>query len=110
VDQPIVTVGDLSRLNVRAEIDEADITKVAMGQPAYVTAESFGGRRFPGKVIRVGHMVGPKKVHTGEPSERTDTRVLEVLIQLETNTLPPGLRVNSFIDRPSVSATPPNAG
>ena len=111
VDQPIVTIGDLSTLNVRAEIDETDVAKVAVGETAYVTAEAYGGMRFSGKVVRVGEMLGPKKVHTGEPAERTDTRVLEVLIQLDTQgTLRPGLRVNSFIERPAVSAEPPAPG
>src|SRR5579864_5776938 len=110
VDQPIVTVGDLSRLFVRAEIDETDIAKVAVGQPASVTAEAFGGTRFPGKVVRVGDMLGPKKVHTGDPAERTDTRVLDVMIELQTNTLPTGLRVNTFIQRPLLSAAPPSSG
>jgi hypothetical protein len=37
--------------------------------------------------------------------------VLEVLIQLDTQgTLRPGLRVNSFIERPAVSTQPPDSG
>jgi len=111
VDQPIVTVGDLSKLYVRAEVDETDIAKVARGQSAYVTAEAYGGMRFPGKVVNVGEMLGQKTVHTGEPTERADTRVLEVLIELDSpSTLRPGLRVNSFIQQPAVSARPQGAG
>ena len=111
VDQPIVTVGDLSKLYVRAEVDETDIAKVVRGQPAYVTAEAYGETRFPGKVIHVGEMLGPKKVHTGEPAERVDTRVLEVLIELDSSgTLRPGLRVNSFIQQPAVSGRSQHAG
>lgn len=111
VDQPIVTVGDLSKLYVRAEVDETDIAKVALGQFAYVTAEAYGEMRFAGKVVHVGEMLGQKKVHTGEPTERTDTRVLEVLIELASpGTLRPGLRVNSFIQQPAVSAQPQHAG
>jgi len=111
VDQPIVTVGDLSRLYVRAEIDETDIAKVAVGERAYVTAEAYGGTRFPGKVVRVGEMLGEKKVHTGDPMERADTRVLEVLIELDAaSTLRPGLRVNAFIERPAMSSQAPDEG
>ena len=111
VDQPIVTVGDLSKLYVRAEVDETDIANVARGQFAYVTAEAYGATRFAGKVVHVGEMLGQKTVHTGEPTERTDTRVLEVLIELDSpSMLRPGLRVNSFIQRPAVSAQPQSAG
>src|SRR5437764_987079 len=111
VDQPIVTVGDLSKLYVRAEVDETDIANVARGQSAYVTADAYGATRFAGKVVHVGEMLGQKTVHTGEPTERTDTRVLEVLIELDSpSMLRPGLRVNSFIQRPAVSARPQNSG
>jgi HlyD family secretion protein len=105
VDQPIMTVGDLSKLYVRAEIDEADIAKVEVGLPAYVTADAFGSKRFSGKVVRVGQTLGKKNVYTDEPNERTDTKVLEVLVELDSaSRLPPGLRVNTFVTAPRVSA------
>lgn len=106
-DQSIVTLGDLSTLDVRAEVDEADIAKVAVGQVAYVTAGAFGTKRFPGKVIRVGEMLGRKRVFTGDPTERTDVRVLEVLIELdEPGGLRPGLRVDTFVQQaPQSSAS-----
>lgn len=111
VDQPILTVGDLSHLYVRAEIDEADVAKVRPGLPAYVTAQAYGSRRFSGHVLRVGQTLGRKKIRTGEPKERADSNVLEVLIALDMpNPLRPGLRVNSFITRPMVSGDDRTAG
>jgi len=110
-DQYILTVGDLSALYVRAEIDEADIAKIELGMTAVVTAEAFGGQRFAGKIVHIAETLGKKKVHTDEPTERTDTKVLEVLIELvEPNPLRPGLRVNTFITRPAVSARPGDLG
>ena len=50
---------------------------------ATATASAFGDRRFPGRVIRVGQSLGRKQLFTEEPRERVDTKVLEVLPQIQ---------------------------
>jgi len=111
VDQPVLSVGDLSALYVRAEIDEADISKVQLGLPAYVTAEAFGRSRFLGKIVQIGETLGQKKIHSDAPTERTDTKVLEVLIELDApGPLRPGLRVNTFVTSPTISAQSEDLG
>ncbi len=98
VETPIVSVGDDRVLRVRAEVDEADIAPLVIGLPAYVKAPAYGETRFPGRVVRIGSMMGRKAIRTDQPAERTDTRVLEVLIDLDAGThLPVGLRVDTFI-------------
>lgn len=95
---PIVTVADTTVLRVRVDVDETDVAFVAPGQAAYVTAAAYGDRRFSGRVVRVGHSVGRKTVRTDEPTERVDTKVLEVLVELDPGqTLPVGLRVDAFL-------------
>jgi HlyD family secretion protein len=97
-DLPIVTLGDTSRLRVRAEIDESDIGQLRLGQPARVTAVAFGQRVFPGKVVGIGESLGKKNVRTDRTTERVDADILEALIELDDNrTLRPGLRVDVFI-------------
>lgn len=104
VDDPILVVGNLSKLYVRAEVDAADIAKLALGLPAYVTAEAYGSQRFYGHVIRISQILGKKHIRTDAPGERTDTKILEVLIALDMpNPLRPGLEVNAFITRPGVA-------
>jgi HlyD family secretion protein len=98
-DTPILAVGDMSRLRVRAEVDEADIGLLRLGQAAYVQAAAYGDRRFTGTVGRIGNLMGRKQVFSGDPSELQDSRVLEVLIDLAPDThLPAGLRVDAFIE------------
>jgi len=98
-DSPIVTLADDRVRRVRVDVDEADIGRIAIGQAAYVTADAFGDRRFPGKVVRVGQLLGRKNVRTDEPTERVDTKVLETLVELEDGReLPFGLRVQAFIE------------
>ena len=97
-ESPVVTIADRSRLRVRIDVDEADVARLREGQAAYVTADAFGDRRFTGRVVRVGQVLGRKNVRTDEPSERVDTKVLETLIELvDGHELPLGLRVQGFI-------------
>jgi HlyD family secretion protein len=97
-DSPIVTMADDRVRRVRVDVDENDVGRIALGRAAYVTADAFAGRRFPGRVIRIGQLLGRKNVRTDEPTERVDTKVLETLVELEDGReLPLGLRVQAFI-------------
>ena len=106
----IVTVADVRVLRVRADVDERDVARLEVGQAAWVTADAYGDRRFEGRVIRVGRMLGRKTVRTDEPSEKTDTKVLETLVELAPGTtLPVGLRVDVFISTGPSTTSPVDA-
>ena len=109
VPDPIVTIGDNAVLRVRVDVDETEVAKVRIGEPAYVTADAYGAQRFPGHVIRVGNELGPKNVRTDEPTEKVDTKILETLVQLDPGaTLPDGLRVDAYIKTdPEVASKQP---
>jgi len=95
---PIFTIGDKRALRVRMDVDEADVSKLSLGQSAYVTADAYGNKRFPGRVVRIGQELGRKNVRTDEPTERVDNKILETLVELDNGVdLPVGLRVNAFI-------------
>jgi HlyD family secretion protein len=97
-DSPVLTMADDSVLRVRLDVDETDVAKLQVGQRAYVTAEAYGDKRFEGKVIRVGRILGKKNVRTDEPTEHVDTKILETLVELKAEErLPLGLRVDSFV-------------
>ena len=94
---PIVTFADLHQLEVRAEVDEADIAAIAQGQAAYATADAFGEQRFPIHITRITHELGRRSVRDDDPRARVDTRVLEVLAAFDAPpaiALPLGLRVD----------------
>lgn len=92
----IFRMADTSGQRVRAEVDERDVTRVRIGQPALVSADSDRGRQFPGRVVSIASMMGRKKTLTGDPAEKADHDVLEVVVNLEGahGSLPIGLRVN----------------
>jgi HlyD family secretion protein len=98
VPDPVLTIGDRKALRVRVDVDETDVSKVRVGQKAYVTADAFGKQKFWGHVVRVGQQLGPKNVRTDEPTEKVDTKILETLVELDPgSSLPDGLRVDAFI-------------
>ncbi len=49
----IMTLGDVSDVYVLGKVDEADIGKVYIGQPARIVVESFKDRKFEGKVTKI---------------------------------------------------------
>jgi HlyD family secretion protein len=49
----IMTLSDLSRVFVLASVDESDIGKVGLEQPAVINADAFPEKDFKGKVIRI---------------------------------------------------------
>jgi HlyD family secretion protein len=98
-DSPVITMADDSTLRVRLDVDEGDVSKLRVGQQAYVTAEAYGAHPFRGHVIRVGRILGKKNIRTDEPSEHVDTKILEALVELDAGQqLPLGLRVDSFVE------------
>ena len=106
-DSPVVTMADDSVLRVRLDVDESDVSKLKVGQRAYVTAEAYRDHKFWGTVIRVGRILGKKNMRTDEPSEHVDTKILETLVELDPGQqLPLGLRVDSFVERQSNGSQP----
>jgi HlyD family secretion protein len=94
----ILIIGDTSILRVRVDVDETEVVGIHVGQKAYVTADAYGKQKFRGRVVRIGEMLGPKNVHTGETTEHVDTKILEVLLELDRPVqLPVGLRVAAYI-------------
>jgi HlyD family secretion protein len=50
----LMTVSDLAGLNAEVKVAEADVLRVALGQPAQVSLEAVPGRTFPGRVTEIG--------------------------------------------------------
>jgi len=97
-ESPVLTVADISEYQIRAEVDEKFAAKVQPGQEAYFTSDTYGNKRFNGRVTRVGTMTGKKRIDTGAPQAKVDTKVLEVIIRLDDFTgLITGLTGDVFI-------------
>jgi HlyD family secretion protein len=91
---PLVVLGDTRELRVRMDVDERDVGKVAIGNAVTVRANAFAGVDFTGKVVEIGRRMGRKNVRTDDPTERADTKILEVLVALES---PKGLVIGQRV-------------
>ena len=52
----VMTLGDTSEVYVKGKVDESDIGKVYLGQPARIKVESFKDKTFFGKVTKISPM------------------------------------------------------
>lgn len=81
--RPVISLADVSGLRVRAEIDERDLGRLRVGQAVTVSADAFPDKQFAGRVASFGALMGRKQVRTGDPAEKSDRDVLEVLVDLD---------------------------
>jgi len=93
--EPVLLFGDLSRLHVRAEIDERSATVVKPGMAAEVYGTNLNDSTCHGTVLRVEPVMGSKTVFTQSATERKDLDVVQVVIEMEESFIAPsGLRVD----------------
>jgi HlyD family secretion protein len=52
----VMTIGDTSEVYVKGKVDESDIGKVYLNQPARIKVESFKDKTFTGKVTKISPM------------------------------------------------------
>ena len=52
----VMTIGDMHEVYVKGKVDESDIGKVYLGQPARIKVESFKDKTFTGKVNKISPM------------------------------------------------------
>jgi HlyD family secretion protein len=96
-DAPLVTLGDVSVLRVRAEVDEHDVSKIKLGQKAVVRNNGYPGQDFSGKVTELAPSLAAPRMGSRGARRATDVEVLEVLIDMEGSVpLLPGMRTEVF--------------
>ncbi len=95
----IVTVADLSKTRIEAELDEFDSGRVRLDDAVRVTAEGFDGRVWKGRVEEIPDAVVGRRLKPQDPGKPEDTRVLLVKVALlEPTPLKLGQRVEIRID------------
>lgn len=98
--QPLILFGSTEPMNVRIDVDESDAWRVRPG------AEAVGFLQGNNKIstrlhfVRFEPYVIPKVSLTGAPTERVDTRVLQVIYSFERGALPiyVGQQMDVYID------------
>ena len=90
---------------IRAEIPEAALPTVNIGQEAELTPEADESKIFVGKVLRRARMFGARKLQSDDPTERTDERVVEVVVSADAAPFLIGQRVLVKFMKPGKAAT-----
>jgi RND family efflux transporter MFP subunit len=76
----IVTIADLDRVRIEAEVDEFDTGRVAPGAEVLITSEGFPGESWRGRVEEIPDSVVPRRIRPEDPGRPIDARVLPVKI------------------------------
>jgi HlyD family secretion protein len=95
--QPLMLLGDLTALRVRAEVDEHDVSKIKLAGKAVVRADALRGREFAGTVSAIAPMIQPGRISSPGARNLTDFSVADVLIDLaDPGQLVVGMKVDVY--------------
>lgn len=89
---------------VRAEIVESALPLVSIGQDVELVPEADATRVYAGKVLRRSAQFGARKLQSDDPNERTDERVVEVVVSADSAPFLIGQRVLVKFMRPGFTA------
>ncbi|HKV94598.1 MAG TPA: efflux RND transporter periplasmic adaptor subunit [Candidatus Angelobacter sp.] len=82
----VMTLGDIHQVYVKGKVDESDIGKVFLGQPARIKVESYKDKTFSGKVTKISPMgVEKDNVTTFEVRVSIDNSSGELKSQMTAN-------------------------
>ena len=82
----VMTIGDVSKVYVKGKVDESDIGRVYMGQPARIKVESFKDKTFNGVVNKISPMgVEKDNVTTFEVRVSIDNATGELKAEMTAN-------------------------
>ena len=110
----LMTVADLSVMEVEVLVDETDIRNVTLAQPAEVRVDALEGVKIKGEVTEIGSSAlvrGATAAQTGAASTANQAKDFKVTVTLEDppSTLRPGLNATAYIEtarKPGVLAIP----
>ncbi len=85
----IMTLGDMREVYVKGKVDESDVGKVFLDQPARITVESFKDRKLGGKVTKISPM--------GVEKDNVTTFEVRVSIENKSGELKANMTANAEI-------------
>jgi len=103
---PLMLLGDDTKLHVRVDIDENDAWRFQSCASAVAFLRGNPEIKTQLQYVRTDPDVIPKVLLTGDATQRTDTRVLQVVYSFDPAALPlyVGQQMDAFIEAPPVSA------
>lgn len=98
--RPALILGDLTKLHIRAQVDEEDIALVGAAPQAVARTRGAAPVQVPLTLVRIEPFARPKTDLLGINTERVDTRVIDVVFEAgaTSGAVYPGMSVDVFID------------
>jgi HlyD family secretion protein len=91
----ILVVSDLSRMLVRADVDETDVVDLKIGQKTKITVDALPDTSFPGTVTEIGNTA--KRTITGGSEGQTNFEV-KVVFDQDVPQVRPGMTADVEIE------------
>ena len=94
--RPLITISEVRKYRVRAEVDEHDVPRVRQGQDVEIVVNASSPDRLRGRVASIAPVMGRRQILTSDPADKSDRDVMEVIVDLQSKPeyLPIGLRVS----------------
>ena len=100
----MLTIADMSRMEVRVDVSETDIAKVKPGDTARIDADAYRDRRFTGIVSKVG--VSSKGGNALQSTDQVTNYTVHIYILPESYAdIALKLAARSFVFKPGMSAS-----
>lgn len=103
---PLMVLGNDTVLYVRVEIDQSDAWRFHADAPAVAFVRGNANLKTTLQYVRTEPDVVPQALLTGDTTQRTDTRVLQVIYRFEHTALPTyvGQLMDVFVQAPPIGA------
>lgn len=104
--RPLMLMGDDSRMYLRVDVDESDAWRVRREAAAQAVVRGDPALKTPLRFEYIEPYVMPRTALSGQGTERTDVRVLQVVYSFERKALPVyvGEQMDVFIQAPALAA------
>ena len=87
-NEGVLEIGSSQKMEALIEVYESDIDRVFISQNVELNSENGGfQKKLKGKVIRISPQVKQRKVLSTDPTGDADSRIIEVLVKLDQNSI-----------------------
>ena len=110
---PLLTIADMSAVNIEVKVDETEIDKIEVGQPVKVKVDALGGKELTGEVSQKTPLAVGKSQTSGGLSTNInvqEAKELRVVIKLtnlseeDRDSLRPGMSATAVITTKTVQS------
>lgn len=101
----ILTIADMSRIEVRVDVSETDIAKVKIGDTATIEADAYRNRKFKGVVSKISVSSKTSAATQLSTDQVTNYTVYILILANSYADLAANLRYREFVFKPGMSAS-----